>query len=157
MINGPVRGSFFLAVSSWDPVDAFSDAEDVVLLGDQKRDDHFPEVLIQNPDAASKLRRSFQIGVFRVNRFYINAIVSFQVKIVFPERLELFLAAVKAHGLTFLGGSQVFILCTDLKFIFRYPLHPETLAGIADLRKIKIRNFFYYHLTTPLLSFSPRL
>ena len=66
-------------------------------------------------------------------------------------------AAVKAHGLTFLGGSQVFILCTDLKFIFRYPLHPETLAGIADLRKIKIRNFFYYHLTTPLLSFSPRL
>lgn len=68
----------------------------------RNRDDHFPEVLIQNPDAASKLRRSFQIGVFRVNRFYINAIVSFQVKIVFPERLELFLAAVKAHGLTFL-------------------------------------------------------
>src|SRR5699024_7889615 len=65
------------------------DPADIILLGQNERDDHLPCILLQNTNSAPELCRFSEILIFSADLFQIAVIICPQIKIILPEILIL--------------------------------------------------------------------
>ena len=124
------------------------------MLGNNKGDDHFPQILAENPDAGSVCGSFFQIIILFIDGRENGAVIRVQIKIRFPIG-KLFFRAEKGNFFSLLnelqivgfaddligrrhagGGSALLQRRTDFVmagFGFPQRQHPETLSGIGNL------------------------
>ena len=66
-------------------IEEIKESADIILLGDQKSNDHLPEVLPEDPYSLSPGRRDGQIPVSGIDLPDIPAVIIVQVKIRNPD------------------------------------------------------------------------
>ena len=153
IVDLPLIGNAPPAIPLCQELHIPSDTPDVVLLGDDEGDDHLPQVLPEDADAPSKIRRPDKVGVRRVYPLLVRPVIFLQVKIGAPEIPQLLFPAVKPEGVRFfrLFYFQVPVPGHKLPDPFFYLLHAEALAGGEDLPRGKMLFCNCYH-GLPLLS-----
>lgn len=135
-----VGGVVFCSVAQAQVFDRFPDFGNGFLLGDNKGNDHFPEVLLQDPDSRAGFGCGQKIAVFFINGILKSFVISGTIKIVFPEN-QVFFRAVESDQMVFLRDAQESPAAYDIVGIMfrknRY--HAEALTGVGNLPKIEIR------------------
>src|SRR5699024_8348050 len=126
--------------------DTSADPGNVVLLGNEKRYDHLPQILSQDPDSLSEIGRFCKISILLVNLSYKTSVICFQIKIGLPEVFHLLRGTIKFTHRSLLPDFQIFICSHYGKPSFSHLFHAEARSRPIDLPYVIILQLFFYPL-----------
>ena len=139
--------SHFCSIFFAKSFDTAPDPGNIILLRDQKCNDHLPQILAKDTDSTSALYRRAQVAVSWIYFFYISFIICINIKIWNPITDKLHIAAIKINNTSFLRQFEVFVSGNQLICVlFCRFTHPETLSRLADFSQAEIIQLYCNHV-----------
>ena len=119
----------------------------MVLLGNDKCNNHLPQILPQYPDPFPEFSGARQIAVPAVNLLPKGLVIRIQIKIILPDTFKRFFFTAEQQPLFILLDFQIMIPRHHGKPAPTHVFHTEALSRITNLPNIYIISTEQYHVS----------